>query len=187
MSATDDTTRETRAATSSAARAALGAIRRMSITLTSAPFWRVVGHLLLDGVSKEGLDAEAFLGIGFYARPAAGAINAEAIVVFPGGASNPIIVGCRDEDARKKHAELAQNETAMFNRGAIVVIKASNTVEIRTAAGVAIPLATKADIDALASFVSSMHLPVVGGGGGTAGPPTGSVPSAAGTSVLKAQ
>jgi phage gp45-like len=138
MSRTDDTTRDTRDATSAEARGIAGMIRRMSIKLTSAPFWRTVGHLLLDGSDPETRDPEMFSGIGFYSRPSAGA-NAEAIVTFPGGASNPVIIAARDEDARKKHADLAQNETAMFNRLVIAVIKANGTMEIRTAAGVAQP------------------------------------------------
>lgn len=183
MSRTDDTTRDTRDATSAETRGTLGMIRRMSIRLTSVPFWRTVGHLLLNASETEVRDPEMFSGIGFYSRPAAGS-NADAIVAFPGGASNPVIIAARDEDARKKHAELAQDETAMFNRLVIAVIKAAGTMEIRAAAGVASPLATKADLDALKAYIVTHVHPAPGG---TTSQPTGPVPTAAGTTVLKAQ
>lgn len=190
MSRTDDTTRETRDATSSEARGVAGMIRLMAIKLTSAPFWRTVGHLLLDDATEEARDPAMFSGIGFCSRPAAGA-NAEAIVTFPGGASNPVIIAARDEDARKKHAELAQDETAMFNRLVIAVIKAAGTMEIRTAAGVAAALATKADLAALKAAIVGWT-PVANDGGAAlkvalvalfTGPPVWP----AGTTVLKAQ
>lgn len=47
------------------------------------------------------------------------------------------------------------------------------------------PLATLADLQALRDFVEGMLMPVVGGGGGTAGPPSGTVPTPSGTTVLK--
>jgi len=179
MSRTDDTTRETRDATSPEARNALGMLRRMSIRLTSVPFWRTVGHLLLDASETETRDPEMFSGIGFYSRPAAGS-NADAIVAFPGGASNPVIIAARDEDARKKHAELAQDETAMFNRLVIAVIKAIGTMEIRTANGTAVPLVT------LPQFLNHTHATA---GTGTPSPPVAISPSPplTGTTVLKAQ
>lgn len=60
-------------------------------------------------------------------------------------------------------------------------------VLVRGIGGTAVALALKSDVDALAAFVSTLSLPVVGGGGGTAGPPAGTVPTAAGTTVLKGQ
>lgn len=172
MSKTDDTTRERRDQTSTAERERLGAIRRMAVNLTSGSFWRVLGHLLFGNV-REQHDAEVFSGIGFYARPKAGA-NAEAIVAFVGGASNPIIIATRDEDARKAIAQLDDDSTAMFNTATIIVIKPDGTVEIRTAAGVAHPLPT------LDEFNAHTH---PAPGGATSAPTT----PATGTAVLKAQ
>lgn len=185
MSRTDDTTRDTRDATSPEARGARGQVRRMKISLTGTTFWQVLGHLLLDG-TREIREAEPFTGVGFFSRPAAGA-NAECAMVFHGGSPNPIIVATRDEDLRKAVAKLDADQTAIFNRSTIVLCHSNGTVEIRSPSGTAHQLALKSDVDNLASFISTMHMPVVGGGGGTAGPPTGSVPTAAGTTVLKGQ
>ncbi len=117
-----------------ATREIAGLIRRMAITLTSSAIWQVAGHVLLDG-KRETRKAENFGGIGIYARPPTGG-SPEAIVVFPGGAANAIIVGARDEKTRrevfKAAGDLAAGETAMFTPNAIVVLKADGTVEIRS-------------------------------------------------------
>jgi hypothetical protein len=189
-SSTDNTTKEWRDETSPERRGMMGSVRYMAVKLTEGATWQVLGHLLPDAKTPEARQAQHFSGIGFFARPAAGA-NAEAVVVFPGGASNPIIVATRDEDARKAIAELPQNSTAMFNRLTIVIIKPDGTVEIRASGGTASPLATKADIDALKAWAAS-HTHVVagitaGGAAVTSATPLPVAPVAAGTTVLKAQ
>jgi len=200
MSATDNTIRQWREETSAPRRASLGAIRRMAVTLTSGVFWQVLGHLLLDGVTKETLDAEVFSGVGFYSRPKAGH-QVDALVVFPGGSSNPVIIATRDEDARKAIAKLADDETAAFNSSTIIVIKKDRTVEIRQAGGTAVALATKADVQAVVDIVNHhVHLYLPGPGASTptstiqvmstAVPPApvaAAAPSPVGTEVLKAQ
>jgi hypothetical protein len=114
----------------------VGRIRRMAITLTSKALWQLVGHALPDG-RKEPRTADVFSGIGFYARPRS-SDRAEAMVLFPGGAGHPVVVGTRNEDVRKAIAGgLAENESAMFNSLAIAVVKAIGTIELRSAAGVA--------------------------------------------------
>lgn len=171
MSTTDATSREARAELSTDRRNTLGLVRRMAVKLTSGAFWQTLGHLLLDN-TQEVRGAEVFSGIGFYARPKADH-RAEAIVVFPGGAANPIIVATRDEDARKAVAQLGADETAMFNSQTIIVVKGS-TVEIRTAGGTAHSLVT------LAEFNDHIH---VASGSNTTPPSV----AASGTTVLKAQ
>lgn len=136
MSRSDDTTADYRRATGTENRAALNMLRRLVVKVTSGTFWQMVGMILLDQVTKETPQAEVFSGVGFYARPAPGA-NAEAIVGAIGGAENPVIIATRDEGLRKKMAQLDQNETAIYNSLATVVIKKTGIVEIRLGAGVA--------------------------------------------------
>jgi phage gp45-like len=187
MSYTDSTTRQWRAETSPDARDARGLVRRMVVNLTTGVFWRTVGHLLLDG-TPELHNAEVFSGVGFYARPKSGH-NAEAIVVFPGGGSNPIIIATRDEDARKAMAKLDADETAVFNSRTVIVIKKGGTEEIRAAGGTAEALATKADVAALrATYNNHTHLYSPGTGAAIATPkPVAQADAPSGTSILKAQ
>lgn len=195
MSSSDDTTREFRDSISPLARRSEGMVRRMTPTITSGSTWQLTGHLLLEN-NRETIEAENLSGIGFFARPKAGH-RCDAIVVYPGGPSNPIIIATRDEDARKAVAELSEDETAAFNSTTIVLIK-GGTVEIRLAGGTALKLPTLADhqdvvnkLNDVISKFNNAHLPVVGGGGGTAGPPAvpvvGTAPNPTGTAVLKAQ
>lgn len=135
-------------------------IRKLSIKFTRRVLWRLVGH---DDVDEKDIDAEAFTGVGFYSRPPEGG-SAEVIVVSLGGPRARAIVASRDEATRKTIAELAENETAIFTTLSTVVIKADGTVEIRSKNGTALPLATKADLDALLSAITSAA--VLGGDGG---------------------
>jgi phage gp45-like len=162
-----------------------GMVRRMIVSLTSETKWQVLGHVLLDK-RRETHDAEPFTGIGFYSRPPTGA-QAEAVLVFPGGAAVPVIVGLRDEDTRRKMAgDLKVDETQIHNSKSMVRILADGTVEIRSSGGAAVPLATKADLEELANFIRTMTLPVAGGTAGPLAVP-GVVPTAAGTTKLKAE
>lgn len=192
---TGNTTKDWRDFTSTQARELAGKVRRMAVSVTNvlagvgtttASFWQVVGHLLLDNTTQETADAEVFSGVGFYARPPSGA-NAEAIVAFPGGPANPVVVASRDEATRKKMAPLAQDETAMFNSRVAVYATAAGKVEARADGGTAISLATKADIDALATYIASHIHGGVTPGTGPSGPPAGPPPHATGTQVLMGQ
>jgi len=186
MGNTDNTTKEWRDQDSSERRSIAGMIRRMAVTLTEGSFWRVVGHLLLDG-KREALDAEVFGTLGFYSRPKPSA-NAEAIVVFPGGAANPVIIATRDEDMRKAQAQLEQDSALMCNRATLVLIRPNGTVEIRAASGSSAALPTMADFNGIVSIMNS-----AGTGAGTALPAAVASYQAAhptwptGTTVLKAQ
>lgn len=190
MSGTDNTTKEWRDETAPTRRRNDGLIRRMPIGLTSGVPWRVTGHLLIDGRTREFHDAEVFSGIGFYARPKSQA-NAEAIVVFPGDdAQNPIIIATRDEAARRAIASLETDSTAMFNTLSIILIKKDGTVEIRAAGGTATKLPTLADYNALRNAFNAHVHPTAGTG--PPSPPTAvpgviPAPTPAGTQVLKVQ
>lgn len=171
-------------AVGSKAREFSGRIRRMAVTRTNSALLQVAGHNLLEG-EQETWDAEQFQGIGFAARPADDE-ETEAIVAFVGGPGNPIVIATRNEATRiSMAADLAAGETQLHNPAVLIRIKANGTVEIRTKAGIALPLPTLAEHNALAAFVQAMTLPVVGA---TAGPPApGAVPTASGTTVLKAE
>lgn len=170
----------------SEAREFAGKIRRMVVTRTSSPLWQVVGHKLLDG-STETRDAENFAGLaGFYSRPSDDD-DVEAIIAFPGGAGNPVIVATRQEAVRRViAADLAADETQMHNSAVLIRIRANGTVEIRTSGGTALPLATKADIDALAAWIDTTMVVVTPSGNSTPGSTT-PPPAATGTIVLKAE
>lgn len=169
------------------ARNALGMIRRMAVTLTSRAFWQVAGHRLLDG-TIETRDAEVFSGVGFYARPPADG-NPEAIVAFVGGAGSPIVIAVRDEKTRQAVAgAIAAGETAVFNSSSLVLIKADGTIEIRSAAGLAAPLATKADLEALKLAITNAVIVANDGGASLKSTILGALASwPAGTTKLKAE
>lgn len=168
-------------------------IRRLVVAASSKGLWNLEGFE--DEIEPE---VPVFSGIGFYSRPRdADTSDAECVVVKIGGkTAHPIIVATRDETLRQLLAairDLFEDETAMFNSKARVHILKDGTVEVDDGSG-AVALATKADVDAVEAF-QKLHFdtvaghkhtalgspPVVGTGSGTGF----SVPSAAGTSVLK--
>ena len=161
-----------------------GAIRRLAVTLTDGTRWQVIGKR--DGTAGDEVVAvEVFGSIGIYARPPAGA-KAEVIAVAPGGARALVAAGARDEATRQAAAgDLEPGETAVYTDKARILIKADGTVEIATLGGTALPLATKADIDALRSYISTHTHPSPAGG--STGTPSTPPPTAAGTAVLKAE
>lgn len=195
MSTTDGTIRDFRNDVSPDRRHVLGSLRRMAVRLTSSAFWKVVGHLLLDG-TEEVRDVEVFSGIGFYARPKKGN-RAEALVVFPGGAANPIAVATRDEDSRKIAASIDNDETAMFNTQCGVYATNGGKIEAREPDGTAVELAKASELNNLRAFVMQQfsgagHVHAVSGAATTAVTPVVlpvPLPSTdyPGTDVLKGQ
>lgn len=160
MSKSTDTTEDARHQISTENRDLNGMIRWMEVKLSGSKSptssrWQLLGVLLLDQVTREVIEAENFSNVGFYARPAPGA-NAEATVAFAGGAQNPIIIATRDEDLRKKVANIDQGETMVFTNKACVYIKADGTIEIRSATGVANPVPTLAEFNALVDKVNNI-------------------------------
>jgi phage gp45-like len=164
-----------------------GQIRRGAVTLTSSTLWQVLGQRGGAG-GDETWNIEPFTGIGIYARPPSSG-NPEAIVVAIGGAKTTAIVATRDEATRKLGAgDLAEGETCVFNDKARIIVKADGTVEIRLHGGVAIPLATLADVQAIrAALDGHSHTYVPGSGTPTTTTANPAVPAPVGTTVLKAQ
>ena len=177
--------------TSRAAAAAVGAVRRMAITLTAKTLWQLTGFGLGDG-QTETINAEPFAGIGFYARPPSSG-KPEAIAVMVGGAKAPVIVAVRDEATRSSVAGgIGQDEAMMFGSQAVVYVKNDGTVEIRTPGGAAVPLALKSDVASLVSTYNT-HTHAVATTGtataqtGTAAATLNTASAPTGTSVLKGQ
>ncbi len=172
--------------TSAFRRYVYGMIRRFAITLTDTARWQLLGQRGGAGGDEILSNVEAFTGIGFYARPPSSGGKPEAIGVGVGGTRTTVIIAARDEATRQAVVgSLPADSAAVFNTKAVLVINPDGTVEIRLAGGAAAQLATLADLQALASFVQKMTLPV---SGGTAGPPApSSVPTPTGTTVLRAQ
>ncbi|HEX6022561.1 MAG TPA: hypothetical protein VFZ00_11240 [Solirubrobacter sp.] len=192
-----NTAKDWRDFTSTQARELAGKVRRMAVSMTNilagagtttASFWQLVGHLLLDNTTRETADAEVFSGVGFYARPPAGA-NAEAIVAFPGGPSNPVVVASRDEATRKAVAGAAlQDETFVFNSKVAIRCTASGLVQIYLLGGpTPVQLALKSDVDAVISaYNAHKHTGVSTGVGISGAPQPGDhAPASVGSSVLR--
>lgn len=193
-----NTSKDWRDLTSSARRELTGKIRRMAVSVTNvlagvgtttASFWQVVGHLLVDNTTRETADAEVFSGVGFYARPPADA-NAEAIVTFLGeSAANPVAIATRDEATRKKVAGAAlQDETFMFNSKVAIRMTASGQIQAYLVGGPApVQLALKSDVDAVISaYNAHKHLGVTAGVAVSGIPQPGDIaPAAVGSSVLR--
>jgi phage gp45-like len=155
MSDADQTVAEARHQFSSGNRNVLGMIRRMVVTVTSGSFWQVVGHLLIDGVTRETRQAEPFGVIGFYGRPAPGA-KAEAIVCHCGAAAElPVIVAVRDERSRRRFANIEQDETIMYDSKSSIHIKADGTVSIRNHGGAERRLAFVEELNDLRAWTTS--------------------------------
>lgn len=149
------TSKEFREATDPSALKALGALRRMAISLTARALWQLAGFKLPDG-GQEAFNAEPFTGIGIAARPPANGAP-EAIVVMIGGARSPAIIAVRDEKTRAAIAgALAQDETATFNSKSIFVHKADGTMEARSANGTPAELSHNADLAKLVSILSGV-------------------------------
>jgi phage gp45-like len=164
-------------------------IRRKLITATRGALWKLLGIRGLEG-DETGL-VEVFSGIGISARPPASG-KPEAIVVNVGGAKAPVIVATRDKatlDAvLDQLGELEVGSTLVFSGTAVIYVRANGTVEIRTPGGVAVPLATKADVDAIRNALDGhTHTYLPGTGTATTTTLNPSVPAPTGTTVLKAQ
>ena len=123
-----------------------GMVRRVTISLTgNTGQWQAQGYrgIGVDDIEGEKFDlVEVFPGIGISARPKAGS-RAEAIIVHVGAESgHPVIVATRD---RSMEVSLEEDETAVFNSQAVLILKKDGTVEIRSRTGVAQKLVTWAD------------------------------------------
>jgi hypothetical protein len=175
VSYTDESTESVRNRTSPTMRDALGLVRRMAVTLTDGAFWQVIGHLLMDGVTREPRTVEPWQGIGFSARPAPGS-NAEGVMVNIGGAQNPALVATRDEDLRRKvfppSRPQEQDNTAMYNTVVVAQCTKTGLFTATTPGGTPHGLALKSELENLRAFVMQQfvvagHTHVVSGGATT--------------------
>jgi hypothetical protein len=182
MSRTDDTTEDSRRGTGTPARELYGMLRRMVVTLTSKPFWQVVGVLLLDGVTKETVQAEAWPGVGYYSRPPTDG-NPEAIVGHTGGAENPAIMATRDEKTRKRMAAIQANETAIFNGTVRLLIDKDGHILAQIPGGATKRLAFVDELNALRAFVASQFATGAGHIHATPSGPTTTITIAAGSTL----
>lgn len=183
MSNSSNTTKDWRDETGAVARRLAGMVRRVAIRMTQGVTWQAIGHILLDG-SKETLDAEVFSGIGFHSRPAADA-NAEAIVAFPGGPSNPVIVATRDEATRKRVADAGQDETWMFNTKVAIRMTASGQIQAFIVGGpTPVKLALLSDVDSAVTAYNG-HTHPAPGGTTSAVLPADRAPTPVGSSALR--
>lgn len=131
------------------ARAAVkGMVRRMTVTLTSK-LWQVAGFKLLDG-KTEAFAAEAFTGIGFFARPPASGKPEAIVIMLSGDGDAPVITAVRDEKTRAAIAgALKPDESAVFNSQVILHMTDTGEIRARTKNGVAVSLALKSDVQAV--------------------------------------
>ena len=173
-----------------------GMIRRVSVTLTTGVLWQVRGYK--KGANAQGGDEtfnqEPFTGIGFYSTPPSSG-TPQGIVAAYGSTKTSAIIALRDEATRKIGAgDLAQGETCVYNDKARIIVKADGTVEIRLHGGVAVPLLTLAEGQAIVSaFNSHVHV-ATGATSPTSGPVDSTLTHApiaiatpSGTAVLRGQ
>lgn len=163
-------------------------VRRMIVTLTGTAsaaraVWQVTGHTLPGGV--ETTKAENFSGgIGLAARPPTSS-KAEAIVLPLGDAGALVVVACRDQATRDAVASaLKPNETMLHNTLGFVYLKDDGTIEARSKEGVAVALATLADVQALRATYN-LHVHAVTGG--PTAVPTQQAAAPVGTTKLKGE
>jgi phage gp45-like len=161
-----------------------GLVRRLRVSVSSGVRWLLLGYD--DGDNVEQIDAEAFTGAGFASRPTG---QGEAIVCRVGAASgHPVIVATRDQSWSAALGDLEPGESAMFNGASVVRIKADGSITIGSIDGEAVPLATKADLDSLATWIAA-HTHATAGSTGTPSVPAevASLPVAAGTQTLRGE
>jgi len=96
-------------------------------------------------------DGEHFQPFGFKSVPEEGA---EAVAVFPNGdRGHPLVVVV--DDRRRRPVGWLKGESGLYNSfGAVVRLKADGAIEV-TSGGSAVPLATKADLDALKAAITA--------------------------------
>lgn len=188
-------TKELNEAIGSAAAAAAGLVRRMAVTLTGTAtaarlLWQVTGVRMLDG-KQEIQTVEMFGGIGIAARPPTSG-KPEVIVI--GAAESAVAIAARDAKTQQATAgALKVDETALFNSQALVYVKDNGTIEARTAAGAAVPLALKSDVQAVVDWLKKhVHTGITAGGANSGPPANGVVDGTApanptGTTCLKGQ
>lgn len=153
------------------------------------------GREALDGTSEDD-EIEIFGQAGIVARPEANAA-VESLVLLVGASGDHAAVAAQIDSTRATVIDatgLEPDETIVYTSQSVVHIKADGTVEVRSIGGTAVALATKADVDAIKSWLD-LHIhntptgfssipvdgtPLPGGTPDTAPAPTG-------TTILKAE
>ena len=177
-----------------------GMIRRVTVTLTTGSLWQTLGYR--GGANAKGGDEtanyEPFTGIGFYSIPPASGAP-EAIVAAYGSTRTAALVAMRDEATRQTGAgDLVAGDVCVYNDLARIIVKGNGTVEIRLHGGVAIPLATMADVAAIGTAIAgativpndggaSLKATILAGLSSSLHGAAGSTTWPVGTTVLKAQ
>lgn len=173
-----------------------GLVRRLAVTAARWPIWQVAGVRSAAGVA-EAIALEVFGALGIQARPASTS-KTEAIAASVGGrADGQVIVATRDEAtaaaARSAVGGLDAGDAlvhSLTSSPLVVHLDASaGTVEVRSAGGAAVSLATLADLEALRAYVADhIHTGVTTGGGVSGSPPPlPPLPTPTGTTVLKGE
>lgn len=175
-----------------------GMVRRLLVEFSSSsiPAHKITGIWQLRGFRelKEVVKLEVFQGIGIWARPPKSdpRPHVEAIAVSVGDSDNQVVVATRDEKTRKALVlalDVVEDETLLHNTQAVVAIRADGTIQARSYGGAAVPLATKADLQALRDWINDTMVIVTPGGSSTPGVFGGGShpPAPAGTTVLKGE
>lgn len=131
---------------------------------------------------------DVFHGMGFAARPAAGA-NAEAIAVAVNGYDHHVIVATRDADTLRRviaKIGLELGEAMVFSSGTVLKCSAGK-IRAQSHDGTPSPLALKSDVQAIWDYLAKQFDPTTGhkhagvttGAGSSLGP----VPSTTSSSV----
>lgn len=131
-------------------------------------------------------DAEHFQPYGFKSIPRVGA---ESVVLFIGGDRGVPVAVVTDDRRTRPVAGWTEGESGLYNdSGAVVHLKEDGTIEARSG-GVAIPLATKADLDAHRAWVDAHTHTITSGSsaGLTTAPATLPSPTPVGTTKFKAE
>jgi phage gp45-like len=179
--------------TSAEVRRLAGMVRRLVVSATSSPIWKLLGVRGLDSTT-EVINAEVFSGLGFYARPPTSGGSPEVILLNVGDARVPVVIASRDEKTLAAvRAELgaglpAAGDTLVFaaNGSGVVYLKANGTVEIKAPGGTASPVATLADLQALRTAISGAVI-APGDGGAALKAAMLAASWTTGTSVLKGE
>ncbi len=143
--------------------------RRMDLAATSGALWGLEGFTDGDG-NVERDEAENFSGVGFYSRPVEGA--GEAVIVKVGADSgHPAVVATRDQAAlaalEDVIGEVGAGETVVFNRRALLWVRADGQVHVGAIGGSVKRLATEDHVHPVSGLTAGGD-PVIG----TMGAPT---------------
>lgn len=136
-------------------------VRRFTIRATLKGVARLLGYKDDEGNQEED-EADVFPGVGFWARPVDGRGEAIRLLLAHG---HSVVVATRDERTRtalEAHVQLAPGETAIFSGAAVVVCRKDGTIEARSWAGTAVPLATLADLQELRDWIAARFDPLSG-------------------------